>query len=87
MRVFAFCLVALSFGWAEETVRVEGGLLSGRAGKSPEIRVYKGIPYAAPPTGALRWQPPQAAAKWGGVRDAAKFSPTCMQVPFPEGSP
>jgi para-nitrobenzyl esterase len=40
---------------------------------------FLGIPYAAPPVGALRWQPPQPAANWSGVRDATQFAPHCPQ--------
>ncbi len=42
---------------------------------------FKGIPYAAPPVGALRWRAPQAPASWQGVRVADRFAPDCMQVP------
>src|SRR6202050_5558368 len=44
------------------------------------------IPYAAPPVGALRWQPPQPAASWAGVRDATKFAPHCPQLASPFGA-
>ena len=40
---------------------------------------FLGIPYAAPPVGALRWRPPAAAASWSGVRDATQFGPSCPQ--------
>lgn len=43
--------------------------------------VYKGIPFAAPPIGPLRWRPPQAAAPWAGVRDALAFGPDFPQAP------
>src|SRR5580692_8721823 len=46
---------------------------------------FLGIPYAAPPVGALRWQPPQPAASWPGVRDATQFAPHCPQVAGPFG--
>ncbi len=46
---------------------------------------FLGIRYAAPPAGALRWQPPQPAAGWSGVRDATKFAPHCPQVASPFG--
>src|SRR5882757_5734676 len=44
-----------------------------------------GIPYAAPPVGALRWRPPQPAAGWSGIRDATQFAPHCPQPPTPFG--
>ena len=66
-----------------ETVRVAQGLLAGAAGVHPEVRVYRGIPYAAPPVGGLRWKAPQPAAGWQGVRQATEFSPVCMQTPYP----
>src|SRR5215470_19134928 len=46
---------------------------------------FLGIPYAAPPVGALRWQPPQPAASWSGVRDATQFAPHCPQLATPYG--
>ncbi len=49
------------------------------------VNEFLGIPYAAPPVGALRWQPPQPAARWSGVRDATQFAPHCPQPPTPFG--
>ena len=67
--------------WLEMTmaapVKVEGGPVEGIAGDN--LTVYKGIPFAAPPVGELRWRPPQSAAKWQGVRKADQFAPGCMQ--------
>jgi para-nitrobenzyl esterase len=62
-----------------EPVRLDTGLVAGVEGTFPEVRVFKGIPFAAPPVGALRWQPPRAAASWEGVRQADRFGDNCMQ--------
>ncbi len=47
------------------------------------VRVYRGIPYAAPPIGDLRWKPPQPVTPWEGTRECTKFSPMAAQYPFP----
>lgn len=60
-------------------VKVETGLLAGIVGRDPAVSVYKGIPYAAPPVGALRWRPPVAPVAWTGVRNADSFGPACPQ--------
>ena len=62
-----------------EPVRTETGLVTSVAGSFPEVRVFKGLPFAAPPVGRLRWQPPQPPSSWEGVRAADKFSANCMQ--------
>jgi para-nitrobenzyl esterase len=52
---------------------------------STGVRVFRGIPYAAPPIGPLRWKAPQATANWTGVRRADAFGPRCMQeLVFPD---
>ena len=61
-----------------ETVKVEGGLLQGTVVDG--LRVYRGIPFAAPPIGDLRWRPPQPASKWDGVRAADQFGRACIQT-------
>lgn len=62
-----------------EPVRVESGLLSGIPGSDPSVRVFKGIPFAAPPVGDLRWRPPQPVKPWKGIRKADRFGPSAMQ--------
>jgi para-nitrobenzyl esterase len=62
-----------------DPVRTESGQVSGIQGANPEVRVYKGIPFAAPPVGDLRWKSPKPATRWEGVRAADKFSAVCMQ--------
>src|SRR5580704_13966186 len=92
MPKLSLCLAALPLlglvaRAADDSVRVESGVLSGVAGLSPDVKVFKGIPYAAPPIGDLRWRAPKAPMKWEVVHEASKFGPACMQVPYPEGSP
>jgi para-nitrobenzyl esterase len=79
--VFGTILVGASILSAAITdpVRVDSGLVSGTPGSSDDVRVYKGIPFAAPPVGDLRWRAPQLPAHWEGVRKADQFSPVCMQ--------
>ena len=63
-------------GTANGAVR---GLASGA------VDEFLGIPYAAPPVGALRWRPPQPAPSWSGVHDTTQFAPHCPQPPTPFG--
>lgn len=73
-----FFAATLGFGWAAaEPVAVEGGALQGVAADG--VRVFKGIPFAAPPVGPLRWRAPQAASDWSGIRAADKFPAACPQ--------
>src|SRR5574337_957698 len=62
-----------------EQLTVEGGALAVPAAGPNGVRAYKGIPYAAPPLGALRWRPPQPAAPWSGVRQTDAFGPNSLQ--------
>lgn len=67
-------------------VKVSGGLISGTTTADGAIRVYKGIPFAAPPVGSLRWREPQPVVPWSGVRKCAAFGPSPMQgTPNPFG--
>ena len=60
-------------------VEVTGGKISGVSAGGGSISAFKGIPFAAPPVGNLRWRAPQPAAKWDGVRQAAQFAQSCVQ--------
>jgi para-nitrobenzyl esterase len=59
-------------------VKVDGGLLEGTV--EDGLAVYRGIPFAAPPVGDLRWRAPQPAARWTGVRKADSFGRACLQI-------
>ena len=71
----ALCLAAAP---APPTVRVAQGVLAGER-LANGTRVFRGIPYAAPPVGERRWKPPVAPAVWKGTRDATQFGAACMQ--------
>ena len=60
-------------------VKTGQGVLQGSATEDGKVVAYKGIPYGRPPVGPLRWQPPQAAEPWTGVRDAEAFGYHCSQ--------
>jgi para-nitrobenzyl esterase len=68
-----------STGVVTAQVKTTGGVVKGTAGADGRVRIFKGIPYAAPPVGELRWKEPKPAAPWDGVRDATEFGIQCMQ--------
>ena len=72
--------VAPHAAWAAvaDPVKTESGQLSGADTATPSVRVFKGIPFAAPPTGDNRWRAPQPVAKWDGVRKADAFGAPCL---------
>ena len=67
-------------------VKVEEGYLQGTFGWDPRVKVFKGVPYAAPPVGALRWRAPQPMTPWEGIRDAREYGPMSVQE-VPGGNP
>ena len=64
-----------------DQVTTHYGTLTSTSAPHSAVRVSRGIPFAAPPIGTLRWKPPQAPANWTGVRRADSFGPRCMQAP------
>jgi para-nitrobenzyl esterase len=69
---------------SNDTIQVEGGLISGTLASG--VRSFKGIPFAAPPVGGLRWKAPRPVVGWEGVRQCNEFGPQCPQAPYPQGS-
>lgn len=59
--------------------KTENGLVRGMAAADPRITAFRGVPFAAPPVGDLRWRAPQPAENWEGVRDCLEFAPISMQ--------
>ena len=62
---------------AAPRVTIDTGTLEGL--DTAGVMVFRGIPYAAPPVGELRWKPPQPAKSWTGVRPATQLGHNCMQ--------
>ena len=79
IQCVAVLLVVTFFAAAQQPtpVRVEQGVLQGV--NQNGLTVYKGIPFAAPPVGNLRWCAPQPAPSWTGVKQAGEFAPAPMQ--------
>jgi para-nitrobenzyl esterase len=69
---------------AQATVKTAQGEAAGKWILDGTQKAFLGLPYAAPPTGELRWKPPQGPATWKGVRDATNFGARC--VPFDPGA-
>ncbi len=67
---------------AQDRVRTASGIVERSSEQSSGIRTFRGVPFASPPVGDLRWQPPQPIKNWKGVRKAAQFGPRCMQRPI-----
>lgn len=85
MRIFAaIALLGAAMPAAAQqapVVPVTGGNVAGSV--EGDVAIFRGIPFAAPPVGELRWRAPQPVIPWAGVRDATAFGHDCMQLPFP----
>jgi para-nitrobenzyl esterase len=64
---------------AQDRIKTAQGVVEGTSKDFPGVRSFKGIPFAQPPVGDLRWKPPQPPGDWKGVRPATQFGPRCMQ--------
>ena len=76
LAAVSLCLYAKS----PEVVKTKNGAVKGVVSSDGKVRAFKGIPYAAPPVGALRWKAPQPVTPWVGIRDASQFGARCMQA-------
>ena len=85
LTLFAFPSLAVNTARvSNDRIRVDGGAIAGTTVDG--IRSFKGIPFAAPPVGELRWKPPQPVIAWEGIRQTDSFGPVCPQSPYPSGS-
>jgi para-nitrobenzyl esterase len=75
--VGALAVATPSFGVPGPLAKTASGMIEGK--QDGAVRMFLGIPYAAPPVGELRWKRPMPAAKWSGVRPTVEFGPHCMQ--------
>ena len=76
------CALAAGQAAAADHVKVTGGVVVGVVGPDPAVRLFKGIPIAAPPVGDLRWKAPEPVAAWEAVRKADTWGTRCMQGPM-----
>jgi para-nitrobenzyl esterase len=82
LRVFALPALALALlatPVAAQTLKVTGGQIAQAAPTTDGVRVYKGLPYAAPPVGERRWKPPAPVLPWAGARAVDPYAPNCLQ--------
>ena len=72
--------LATAVSAAKPQVKIRDGKLAGTFDEAAQVYAFKGIPYALPPVGGLRWSPPQPEEGWKGVREAKEFGSSCMQA-------
>src|ERR1051325_10563880 len=65
---------------AADVVQTANGTIEGLGVQSSGVRIFRGVPFAQPPIGDLRWQEPQPVKNWKGVREAREFGRRCMQA-------
>ncbi len=77
------CSAAVLPALAADRVKTANGILESTSAAKDGVRNFKGIPFAQPPVGDLRWREPQPVKNWTGVRNADEFGPRCMQRTSP----
>jgi para-nitrobenzyl esterase len=80
MVVAALVVFGVSQLGAQVQVHTEAGVVAGTLSADGKVMIFKGVPFAAPPVGELRWKEPQPVARWKGVRKATEFGARCMQA-------
>src|SRR5580698_2200570 len=77
LATFGCFLATVALSAVPDPVKTDSGSVAGTSNTDGSVRMFKGIPFAAPPVGDLRWKVAQPPAKWDGVKMATEFSPTC----------
>jgi para-nitrobenzyl esterase len=86
--IFIACIISIFFACNDKNpvLTIEGGKVQGVDAGAPGILIFKGIPYAAPPVGNLRWREPQLVIPWEGVKICDTFGAAAPQKLTDQGS-
>ncbi len=79
LTLLGFFIAPTTFAMIPAELEVDSGRIEGTAGRSPDVRVFKGVPFAMPPVGENRWRPPQPVPPWEGVLPTREFRARCVQ--------
>jgi para-nitrobenzyl esterase len=79
LPAIALCAASVLPAFGADRVKTANGIVESAVPPKNGVRSFKGLPFAQPPVGDLRWREPQPVKNWPGVRNAGKFGPTCMQ--------
>jgi para-nitrobenzyl esterase len=80
--IFLAASLSLPASMKPDVVKTANGKIEGTGPQASGVREFRGVPFAAPPVGNLRWAAPQPVKNWPGVRKASEFGPRCMQQPL-----
>lgn len=78
--ILMLAILCAASACSADEVSIDSGKLRGSSNVDHTVLMFKGIPFAAPPVGDLRWKAPQPVKRWSGVRVADKFGPACLQT-------
>ena len=78
-KLFILAAAFAACALAADRVKVESGTLEGTLNSDSSVRIFRGVPFAAPPVGNLRWKPPLPVQAWSGTRKADEFGARCVQ--------
>src|SRR5690349_5247896 len=80
LLLIVICLNSVALALAADVVQTSNGTIDGSGAQPSGVRIFRGIPFAQPPVGDLRWREPQPVKNWKGTRPAREFGPRCMQA-------